>query len=267
MIIDWFKKHAATILTCIGAGGVIATAVLTAKETPEANDERKRAQTEKGEEPLTVGETVLAMAPSYIPAIMVGAGTIVCIFGANALNQRQQAMLLSAYAALESSYREYRNKVDAICGPGTTEYIDAAIEREHEGEGNEPPWDQEQTFYIDGLSEPRFFDMTMERVMQAEYHLNREFILRGQVTLNDFLKYLGIEPVMEGDMLGWDEYIGETQFGYRWIDFNHRHYVTDDGLLVCSIEMPFAPHSLMEEDYDWHFRHLQEISDRQAQGV
>ena len=56
--------------------------------------------------------------------------------------------------------------------------------------------------------------------------------------------------IVTGDVIGWDCYIGETQYGYRWIDFNHRHYVTDDGLTVCSIDTPFAPHSLDDPEYD-----------------
>ena len=86
--------------------------------------------------------------------------------------------------------------------------------------------------------------------MHSDYYINRNLVLRGEVTLNEFLSFLGLEAVEEGDMIGWDCYIGEAQYGYRWIDFNHRHYVTDDGLTVCSIDTPFAPHSLDDPEYD-----------------
>lgn len=233
---------------------MIATAVLAAKGASKAEERIFSAQDEKGE-PLSAMETVAAAAPSYIPTALVGIGTIVCIFGANALNQRQQAMLMSAYAALESSYQEYRNKVETLCGPGTNDFVDRAIEREKQEElDDDPPWDRVQTFYIEGVD--GFFERTMERVMQAEYLFNRNFILRGNATLNEFLGFLGLDPVANGDQIGWDEYIGETQYGYKWIDFNHRHYKTDDGLRVCAIDMPFGPHSLFEEEYDWHMGHL-----------
>lgn len=231
----------------------MATAVLAAKEATRAGERIFWAQDEKGA-PLTVKETVLTAAPCYIPAVMVGAGTIACIFGANALNQKQQAMLMSAYAALESSYQEYRNKVDAYCGEGTSEFVERAMEQEKQDQlDDDPPWDRVQTFYIEGVD--GFFERTMDQVMWAEYHLNRNFIIRGSSTLNEFLEFLGLDPVENGG-LGWDEYIGETQFGYKWIDFDHRHYTTDDGLQVCAIDMPFAPHSLFEEEYDWRENHL-----------
>lgn len=90
----------------------------------------------------------------------------------------------------------------------------------------------------------------MEEVVQAEYHINRNLALCGEVTLNEFLSFLRLDAVEEGNLIGWDCYIGETQYGYRWIDFDHRHYVTDDGLMVCSIDTPFAPHSLYDLEYD-----------------
>lgn len=35
---DWLKKNASTILTCLGAGGVVATVALAIKATPKALD-------------------------------------------------------------------------------------------------------------------------------------------------------------------------------------------------------------------------------------
>ena len=97
--------------------------------------------------------------------------------------------------------------------------------------------------------------------MRAEYEANLLFILKGSLTLNEFLQIMDLPKVEAGDSVGWEEYIGETQFGYRWIDFNHRYFITDDGLTVCSIDMPFEAHSMEELDYDWHMSHLQDIAD------
>lgn len=84
--------------------------------------------------------------------------------------------------------------------------------------------------------------------MQAEYHLNRNFILRGYVSVNDFLDFLKLEHTASGDEDGWEEFAGEAFYGYRWVDFEHRHYTTDDGLSVCAIETPFYCHNLNEYD-------------------
>lgn len=268
---DWLKKNTSTILTCLGAGGVVATVALAIKATPKALDKIQCAQVDKGEEilhklregaleksdtgyilpKLTAIETLQACWKEYLPTVAVGTGSLICIFGANVLSRRQQASLASAYAALESAYQGYRRKVCSILGPDTDAMIEKAVEQEKQDiEDDLPPWDEVQIFYLPCCGKAAFFERTMEEVVQAEYHINRNLVLRGEVTLNEFLSFLGLDAVEEGDVIGWDCYIGETQYGYRWIDFNHRHYVTDDGLTVCSIDTPFAPHSLDDPEYD-----------------
>ena len=249
----------------------MATVALAIKATPKALDKIQCAQIDKGEEilhklregaleksdtgyilpKLTAIETLQVCWKEYLPTVAVGTGSLICIFGANVLSRRQQASLASAYAALESAYQGYRRKVCSILGPDTDAMIEKAVEQEKQDiEDDLPPWDEVQTFYLPCCGKAAFFERTMEEVVQAEYHINRNLVLRGEVTLNEFLSFLGLEAVEEGDMIGWDCYIGETQYGYRWIDFNHRHYVTDDGLTVCSIDTPFAPHSLDDPEYD-----------------
>ena len=54
-------------------------------------------------------------------------------------------------------------------------------------------------------------------MLQAEYHLNRNFAIRGgDGTVNEFYEFLGLAPIDGGDTIGWavcDE--------LRWVDFNH----------------------------------------------
>lgn len=263
-VVNWIKRNSSTILTCLGAGGVIATVILAVRATPKAMDKIQTAQIDKGEEilngdregavkknrdgsyelpKLTVVETVEVCWKEYVPAAAIGIGSLACIFGANILSRRQQASMASAYTALAGSFEAYRDKAETLCGPGTNAAVEKAIKQEKkDAEEDRPPWDEVQTFYFDANSHPQFFERTMEQVMQAEYHINRNLILRGYVSLNEFLEFLGLDSVEGGELIGWDQYYGETEYGYRWIDFNHRHYMTDDGLLVCSIETPFEPH-------------------------
>ncbi len=227
-------------MALVGAWGVAATAILAAKGVKKAEEARKEAQEANGQEPLTEAETVMAEAPAYLPAVLSGAATIACIFGANICNKRQQAMLISAYAALESNFIKYRKQVDSLCGPGTDELIRETLRRRDEDD-DDPPWDRIETFYIDGLDRPVFFERTTEEVMRAIYNLNRNFILKGYSTLNEFLEYLRLEPENNGN-IGWDQCDGEMFYGYRWIDVNRVWRTMDDGLRVCSLEFPFMPH-------------------------
>lgn len=247
IVTDWFKRNASTILTCIGAGGMVATVVTAVKATPKAMRACTDAKVEKGNTKLTKLEIVKAGGPAYIPTIAIGAGTLMCFFGANALNRHQQALLISAYASLENTFREYRDKVISLTGEETDMFIRKSIKEEHADiEDDRPPWDGPQTFYIEHYG--KFFESTMEDVMRAEYHFNRNFKLRGQATFNELLDFLGLEHIKDGDDIGWDEYIGEAHYGYRWIDFEHRRFVSDD-MIVVSIDMPFGPHSFEDGEY------------------
>lgn len=249
---EWLKKASPTILTALGAVGTVFTAVAAAKAAPDALELKRTAQKEKGDEKLTFFEIVKAEAPAYIPAAAIGAGTIGCIFGANALSRKQQAALTSAYALLDQTYRKYKDKVRSLFGEVGDHMVEKAVEQdEKNAEDDRPPWNEVQTFYLEPYG--KFFERTMEQVYQAEYWINRNFVGFGRVTLNEFLDLLDLEHVKDGDELGWNVYDGEVFYGYKWIDFYHRYYVTDDGLTVCAIDLPFAPH-LEETEYSGDYQ-------------
>jgi hypothetical protein len=245
------KKNAPTILTCLGAAGVIATSVLTAKATMKASKLLEEAEYKKGDE-LTTSETIKVAGPSYIPAVLVGVSTITCIFGANVLNKRNQAALASAYALIDNSYRQYKNKVKELYGEETHNNIIDAIAKEeckdvHISAGGlvsnyiqEIDEDSDPRLFYDEYS-GRYFESTIEKVLLAEYHLNRNYILRGFARLNEFYEFLGLEPTDYGEAVGWDV-CGEIY----WIDFNHRKTVinigdADDEIECYIIEMPYYP--------------------------
>lgn len=64
----FLRNNSATILTTVGAIGVVGTAVLTAKATTKANDILEEATIEKGEK-LTVKEKIRASALFFLRAI------------------------------------------------------------------------------------------------------------------------------------------------------------------------------------------------------
>lgn len=243
----FFQRNGSTILTVIGGAGVVATSIMAVKATPKALRRIDQAKDEKGEE-LTKLETVKVAGPAYIPSVIVGVSTIACIFGANMLNKRQQAALMSAYALVDSSYKEYKNKVKAIHGEEAHQNIVNAIAVEKADDmyirnaylcgecdlGKEE--DSEPRLFYD-LHSGRYFESTIEQVISAEYHLNRNYILRGYAYLNELYEFLGIKETDYGSVLGW----APLDDGMYWIEFNHRKVVMDDGLECYILEMPFEP--------------------------
>ena len=244
---QFLRKNGPTILTCIGAVGVVTTAALSVKATPKALQRLEEAKEEKGEE-LTKFEMVKAAGPSYIPAVISGVGTLACIFGANTLSRHQQAALSSAYALLDNSFKEYKAKLKELYGEEAHENIIDAIAAEKAGdvyiqngymcgscdlavEEHGTP----RLFYDEHSG--RYFEATIEQVITAEYHLNRNYILRGYSYLNEFYEFLGIEETDYGSVLGW----APKDEGEYWIEFNHRKVLIDDDLECIIIEMPFEP--------------------------
>lgn len=244
----FLKRNASTILTYAGGAGVVVTSVMAVKATPKAVALLEKAKEEKNEE-LTKLEKVRVAGPTYIPTILTGAATLTCIFGANVLNKRNQAALTSAYALLDTSYKEYKAKLKELYGEETHNEIVNSIMVEKADDiyvrseclstncdlSLEENDGKPRLFYDEHSN--RYFEATIEQVMNAEYHLNRNYILRGYSYLNEFYEFLGIEETDYGSVLGW----APVDDGMYWIDFNHRKVALDDGLEVYIIEMPFAP--------------------------
>ena len=168
----FFKRNASTILTCVGGLGVAATAVVAVKETPKAMQVIEKKTEEKGED-LTAIEKIKVAGPVYIPAIAIGVSTLACIFGANTLNKRSQASLISAYALLDNSYKKYKKKVNQLYGEDAGTQVRSEITKDHYDPYVYPDPAEGELLFYDYFSE-RYFESTMEKVLQAEYAINRE---------------------------------------------------------------------------------------------
>lgn len=234
----FLKKHSPTILTCVGAVGAVATAVVAVRATPKALSLLENAKEEKGED-LTKLETVRIAGPAYVPAVLIGATTVACIFGANVLNKKQQASILSAYAFLDQSYKEYKSKIKDLYGEEADEKVNAAIAQDYyEGRYIQP--EGEKKLFFDTFS-MRYFESTIEDVQRAEYKINRDFEMKDACSVNEFYELLGLEPVVNGDRYGWSTDACFEMYGNSWIDFDHKLVTLDDGLECYILSMPFEP--------------------------
>lgn len=244
-----WKRHGSTVLSVAGGVGVVLTAVSAVKATPKALESLEEAKKEKNEE-LTTIEKIKIAGPKYIPTILIGVGTIACIFGANIMNKRHQAALVSAYALVDSSFKEYKQKLKELYGEEThNNVVDAiAVEKvdrdwgvsgSYFGEScdlaNEEACGESVLFYEENSG--RYFESTIEQVLNAMYHINRNYALRGYCYLNEYFEFLGLEPTDYGSVMGW----APTDESEYWIEYNMRKTVLDDGLEVYILETPFEP--------------------------
>ena len=223
----FIKRNASTILTCIGGAGVVATSVLAVKATPKALLMIEDAKEEKGED-LTKWEIVKTAGPAYIPAVLVGMSSIACIFGANVLNQRQQASLMSAYALLDNSYKEYKTKVIELYGEEADSRVREAIAKD-KYTGDEVDDDNDKVLFYDEFS-GRYFNSTVADILKAELEVNKTLSDWGGLYLNDVYEMLGIPTTDYGDHLGWSAAGMYEMYWSQWLDFIHEKFTFDDGL-------------------------------------
>ena len=165
------------------------------------------------------------------------------------MNKRHQAALVSAYTLIDSSFKEYKQKLKELYGEEThNNVIDAiAVEKAKETYVHGSTFASTCDLYLEeSCGEPvlfydehsqRYFESTIEQVLNAEYHFNRNYTLRGSACLNELYEFLGLEGTDYGSVLGWAVNDDEIY----WVDFNHRKTVLDDGLEVYIIETPFEP--------------------------
>ncbi len=237
----YIRRSSSTILCCVAAVGVVGTAVAAVKATPKAMKLLEDTTDEKGAD-LGKTEIVLTVAHLYIPAAAIGIGTIFCIFGANTLNKHQQAQLMSAYALLKNYHKEYCDKLIELHGEEADVEIRNAMIRKR---CNFHPLDLDvpdgKVIFYDELSGESIMRYEWE-VIDAEYHFNRNFTMRGYAFLNEFYEFLGIPRTEYGGTAGWS-----MSSGIMWVDFEHRLIDNDDGGPACySIDMVFPPVILEE---------------------
>lgn len=240
---NFLRRNSSTILTCVGAVGVVATSVMAVKATPRALALVEKAKDEKGDE-LTKLEVVKVAGPTYIPSIITGVATIACIFGSNIINKHQQAALMSAYALLDNSYKEYKKKVDEMYGEEAGQQVRAEIAKDkYTGDGT--LIDDDKELFYDFYS-GRYFESTKEDVLKAEYMTNRALYVNGCVGVNEFYEFLGIDTRPEYAELGWTCGQLESMYWHTWIEFEHSETVLDDsdnheGMSCTIVYMPYEP--------------------------
>lgn len=241
----FLKRNGSTILTCVGAVGAVATTVTAVRATPKALMLLENAKEEKGDA-LTKLETVKIAAPVYIPSALIGVSTLACIFGANVLNQRSQASLMSAYALVERGYKEYRNKVDELYGEEAGSQVRSGIVKDkYEAQPIRTVEDGKMLYY--DFYSSRYFEASPTFVKTAEYELNRKLMMDDCAYLNEWYYLLDLEPLEHGLDFGWSTCANSDMYWQTWVDFHHEKVVMDDGLECIIISFSQEPYHNFED--------------------
>lgn len=259
----WVKKAVPVVLTVVAGAGCIGTAVLAAKETPKAIEEKAEAEKIKGE-PLTTWEKVKAMAPCYIPAAATGAVTIASIAGMAVLNHRQHAELAGLIAGsqhiinrMSQKYALLRNDVQEkhpeiieefdkrSFDDKWNEYVQNKLDHKRAWCGSRcfpdcagEDWGVPRMFgieYGNGLADENghemiFFEATPGDIMTAMYNLNGLFHTKGLVYVNDLFYLLNLPKTQLGDMLVWDPSVLFDEWESDWIGIYTEDWQMEDNV-------------------------------------
>lgn len=202
------KRHSPEILTGIGIAGMISTTVMAVKATPKAllliEEEKRTEHTEK----LGTVETVKVVWKCYIPAVVTGTVSTVCLIGASSVSLKRNAALAAACSLSETALKEYKSKVIETIGEKKEKTVRDAVAKE--AVEKNPVVNNEviitekgETLCYDIIS-GRYFKSDIEKIRRTENELNKQMLDDGYVSLNDLYFELGLDCIPLGDGLGWN---------------------------------------------------------------
>lgn len=196
------------ILTGFAVGGLVSTAVLTARAAVKANEILVSAEVEQieADQGLTTRDKIRLVWTQYIPPFIVGASTITCIIGAQSINARRQAALAGAFMITENAFQEYKDQVVDSFGSNKEKKVRDDVVQKKVTE-NPPPenltiLESGNVLCVDTYT-GRYFESTIEKIRKAQNDFN-EGLLNGEMylSLNEFYHYLGIPDVVVGEAVG-----------------------------------------------------------------
>ena len=232
-------KNSPAILTAVSVAGVVSTAVLAVKATPEAIDILSSDEgqllldTNDDGEPFFKKTTVIKLTwRCYVPAAIMGASTIACVISATTIGMRRNAALLSVYTLTERALTEYQEKVIETLGEKKATAIRDDIAQDHL---NHNPMQNNKvvitgggdTLCYDEIS-GRYFRSDIEKLRKAQNDLNHDLINEAWISLNHFYELIGLGPIKYGDEMGWlPDNLVELNFSARLADDNTPCIVLD----------------------------------------
>lgn len=205
------KSNTPEILTALGIGGLVGTAVLTGKASMAAartiDREQYRLDHDKVPHELEPKEKIKLVWKLYIPPAIAGAASIACIIGGAKSSGRRTAAAVAAYSLTEKAFTEYKEKVLEQIGENKEQKIRDAIAQDQVT--NNPP--SKEVIIVGGgqvlcceLLTHRYFRSDMETLRKAQNDINA--LINGQyyVTLSEFYDIIGLPYTSISSNIGWD---------------------------------------------------------------
>lgn len=205
---DYMIKHNPEILTGLGISGMITSTVLAVQATPKAlkliEEEKKSLKTNE----LTFVETVKIAWKPYLPSALMSVLSITCIIGSTSISLKRNAALAMAYDVSERTLIRYRDKVIETIGEKKERDIRNAVRQD--SINNDEPINNAIILTSKGNSlckdafSGRYFRSDLDTIRKIINETNRKMTFENYISLNEFYYSLGLDPIKEGDNLGWN---------------------------------------------------------------
>ncbi len=239
------KKHSPEILVISGVVGVVTSAVMACRATTkvdeiiekakddidiihgavEGNIPTKEPYTEddaKRDITITYTKMGLKLVKLYAPAVVIGGLSITAILYSNGILRKRNMALAAAYATVDGSFKDYRNRVIDRFGEEVEKELRYNIkpitveEKTIDENGNEVT--TEKTVPIVEPSDHNMYTRIFDEAScywnkNPEYNLmfltsreayaNNKLNTQGYLFLNDVLEMLDIPKTKAGQIVGW----------------------------------------------------------------
>lgn len=241
-VLKFVKDNAGNILTllgCVGFAGTTALAVKTGYDI--ANDVDIQIYDDKKE-----------LVKKAAPVVLSVAAAIACVCSGNVINARQKKQLVALCMASGSSYAAYRKEIRKRFGEEVDKEIADTVAANCEVccMCSDIPdrlvhWSVD--LCIEGLPILEL-DAYERDIINAERHLNRNYIMRGCADTAELLEFLGFAKLdPEFSNYGWD--IQEEIF---YVDFEHEK-VDDQNFIIHPIFAPWYEYDRLNMMGDPYF--------------
>lgn len=241
------KKNSPTLMFGAGVVGMVGTVVLASKATlqlesvlDETDTMKEKAKLAREKYPDKYSEKDLQkdmvivhvrqytkLAKLYAPSLALGTVSIACLTGSHVTLTKRNAGLVAAYATIEKSFNQYRERVLAEVGPerereffyGTEDVTTAKVDEKGKPVNTTKKVAGGTSMYA------KFFDESNPNWTASpesnlfflklhQQHLNDQLMARGHVFLNEVYDALGMERTQAGAVVGWVKGYGDD-----FIDF------------------------------------------------
>lgn len=255
------KDHSPEILMVTGVVGTVTSGVLACKATLKAVDivneakenidiihealerediseEQYSEEDSKKDLAIVYTQTAVKMLKTYAPALILGGLSIGCMVSSNSIMKKRNIALAAAYATVDKSFKEYRNRVIDRFGEEVDKQIKYNLdtvkvtEVVEDEDGNQKKvkktievansptmyspyamiFDETNPYWEKDAELNRFF------LESRQWQANDKLKANGRLFLNEVYEMLGREPTKAGQIVGW-VYDLDNPVGDNYVDF------------------------------------------------